>query len=87
MFLEDDFEKLLTDAGLIDIQRKERLVWEDIDVWIDTIETSSWHRHEIRRFVSQCATICQNVHPFEILPSGKIQDCWRWLIYSGRKPK
>ena len=75
MFLEDDFEKLLTDAGLVDIQRKEKLVWEDIDVWIDTIETSSWHRHEIRDSVPQCSAVRQNVHPFEILPDGKIQDC------------
>ena len=87
MFLEDDFEKLLTDAGLIDIQRKERLVWEDIDVWIDTIETSSWHRHEIRDLYHNAPQSVKNVHPFEIVPSGKIQDCWRWLIYSGRKPK
>jgi DNA gyrase subunit B len=87
MFLEDDFEKLLTDAGLIDIQRKEKLVWEDIDVWIDTIETSSWHRHEIRDLYHNAPQSVKNVHPFEILPDGKIQDCWRWLIYSGRKPQ
>ena len=86
MFLEDDFEKLLTDAGLVDIQRKEKLVWEDIDVWIDTIETSSWHRHEIRDLYHNAPQSVKNVHPFEILPDGKIQDCWRWLIYSGRKP-
>ena len=87
MFLEDDFEKLLTDAGLVDIQRKEKLVWEDIDVWIDTIETSSWHRHEIRDLYLNAPQSVKNVHPFEILPDGKIQDCWRWLIYSGRKPQ
>ena len=87
MFLEDDFEKLLTDAGLVDIQRREKLVWEDIDVWIDTIETSSWHRHEIRDLYHNAPQSVKNVHPFEILPDGKIQDCWRWLIYSGRKPQ
>ena len=87
MFLEDDFEKLLIDAGLVDIQRKEKLVWEDIDVWIDTIETSSWHRHEIRDLYLNAPQSVKNVHPFEILPDGKIQDCWRWLIYSGRKPQ
>jgi DNA gyrase subunit B len=86
MFLEDEFEKLLTDAGLVDIERKEMLVWEDIDVWIDTIETSSWHRREIRSLYLNAPEAVKEVHPFEVLPSGKIRDCWRWLIYSGRKP-
>ena len=87
MFLEHEFEQLLTDAGLVDIERKEMLVWEDIDVWIDTIETSSWHRHEIRSLFLNAPQDIQNVHPFEILPSGRIRDCWRWIIFSGRKPE
>ena len=70
MFLEDDFEKVLTDAGLVDIQRKEKLVWEDIDVWIDTIETSSWHRHENSRPVPQCSAVRQKCTSF--------RDSTRW---------
>lgn len=87
MFQDEDFEKLLVDAGLVDIQSKELLVWESIDVWIDTIETSSLHRYEIRRLFHEAPEYVKDIHPFEILPSGKIQDCWRWVIYSGRKPE
>ena len=87
MFLEDDFESLLRAAGLVNLSRKELLVWEDIDVWIDTIETSSWHRHEIRSLYHGASQSIRDVHPFRIDPDGRIHDCWRWLIYSGYKPE
>ena len=86
MFLEDEFEALLREAGLVNITHKERLVWEDIDVWIDTIETSSWHRHEIRSLYHHAPQSIRDVHPFRIDPDGRIHDCWRWLIFSGYKP-
>jgi len=87
MFLEDEFEQLLCDAGLTNISCKERLVWEDIDVWIDTIETSSWHRHEIRKLYHHAPQSIRDIHPFRIDPDGRIHDCWRWLIYTGYKPE
>ena len=71
----------------IDITHKEIEVWEEIDVWINTIETSSWHRHEIRSLYHNAPQSIRNVHPFRIDPDGRIHDCWRWLIYSGYKPK
>ena len=86
MFLEDEFEALLRDAGLENITHKELLVWEDIDVWIDTIETSSWHRHEIRSLFHNAPQSVRDVHPFRIDPDGRIHDCWRWLIFSGYRP-
>lgn len=86
MFQEEDFEALLHEAGLIDIEMHEFCVWEDIDVWIDTYETSTLHRHEIRRLYQEAPAEVRAVHPFKILPSGRIQDCWRWCIYSARKP-
>jgi len=87
MFLEDEFEALLKDSGLVNISRKELHVWEDIDVWIDTIETSSWHRHEIRSLYHNAPQSIRDVHPFRIDPDGRIHDCWRWLIYTGYKPE
>lgn len=87
MFQDVDFEKLLLDAGLVDIQTKELCVWESIDVWIDTIETSALHRFEIRKLFHEAPDYVKAVHPFKINPSGKIQDCWRWVIYSARKPQ
>ena len=86
MFQEEDFEALLRQAGLVDIEMHELLVWEDIDVWIDTYETSTLHRYEIRRLYQEAPAEVRAVHPFKILPSGRIQDCWRWCIYSARKP-
>jgi len=86
MFQEEDFEALLREAGLVDIEMEEYCVWEDIDVWIDTYETSTLHRYEIRRLFQEAPAEARAVHPFKILPSGRIQDCWRWCIYSARKP-
>jgi DNA gyrase subunit B len=86
MFQEEDFESLLRKAGLVDIEMHEFCVWEDIDVWIDTYETSTLHRYEIRRLYQEAPAEVRAVHPFKILPSGRIQDCWRWCIYSARKP-
>jgi DNA gyrase subunit B len=86
MFQDEDFEALLRNAGLVDIEMQEYCVWEDIDVWIDTYETSTLHRYEIRRLFQEAPAEVRAVHPFKILPSGRIQDCWRWCIYSARKP-
>ena len=87
MFQDEDFEKLLVDAGLVDIQKQDLRVWESIDVWIDTIETSALHRFENPQLFHEAPAHVKAVHPFEILPSGKIQDCWRWVVYSARKPE
>jgi DNA gyrase subunit B len=85
-FQEQDFKRLLMDGGFVDVEMKERRVWESIDVWIDSPETTGLHRHEIRRLYREAPSEAKAVHPFEILPSGKIRDLWRWGIFSARKP-
>ena len=87
MFQDEDFENLLVESGLVDIQKQDLRVWESIDVWIDTIETSALHRFEIRKLFHEAPEHVKRIHPFEIQPSGKIQDCWRWVVYSARKPE
>ncbi len=87
MFQEEDFRTLLLGAGFVDLQMTEYLLWESIDVWIDTHETTSLHRHEIRDLFYNAPREARDVHPFEILPSGEIRDLWRWCIFSVRKPE
>lgn len=87
MFQEDDFRNLLLGAGFIDLEMKEINVWESIDVWINSYETTDRHRHEIRDLFKNAPEEVRNVHPFKILPTGEIQDLWRWCIFSVRKPK
>jgi DNA gyrase subunit B len=86
MFQEEDFRKMLLEAGFADLRMTEHTLWESIDVWIDTHETTSLHRHEIRDLFYHAPAEARAVHPFEILPSGEIRDLWRWCIFSVRKP-
>jgi DNA gyrase subunit B len=86
MFQEEDFRKLLLNAGFVDLEMKEMNVWESIDVWINSYETTEIHRHEIRDLFKNAPSEARDIHPFKILPSGEIQDLWRWCIFSVRKP-
>ena len=86
MFQEDDFRALLLGAGFVDLEMSEYNLWESIDLWIDTHETTNLHRHEIRDLFYNAPQEARNVHPFEITPSGEIRDLWRWCIFSARKP-
>lgn len=86
MFQEDDFRALLLGAGFVDLEMTEYNLWESIDLWIDTHETTNLHRHEIRDLFYNAPQEARDVHPFEILPSGEIRDLWRWCIFSVRKP-
>jgi DNA gyrase subunit B len=86
MFQEEDFRRMLLGAGFVDLKMSEFNLWESIDVWIDTHETTSLHRHEIRDLFHNAPAEARAVHPFEILPSGEIRDLWRWCIFSVRKP-
>ncbi len=85
-FQEEDFRRLLQGAGFVNIQMKEYLLWESIDLWIDTHETTNLHRHEIRDLFYNAPAEARAVHPFEILPSGEIRDQWRWAVFSCFKP-
>ncbi|OGR95371.1 MAG: hypothetical protein A2V88_03290 [Elusimicrobia bacterium RBG_16_66_12] len=87
MFQEEDFKRLLTGRGFVDLEMKELNVWESIDVWIDSPETTSLRRHEIRQLYRNAPAEAKAIHPFKILPSGEIQDLWRWGIFSVRKPR
>jgi DNA gyrase subunit B len=87
MFQEEDFKRLLTDAGFVDLKMKELRVWESIDVWIDSFETTRLHRHEIRELFRNAPAEARAVHPFKISPSGEISDLWRWCVFSVRKPR
>jgi DNA gyrase subunit B len=87
MFQADDLIGYLERAGLQGIETAEYLLWEDIDVWIDTVETTHLHRHEIRELYYNAPADVRRVHPFEVLPDGRIRDQWRWVIYSAFKPE
>lgn len=86
MFQEEDFRRLLQGAGFTDLKMSEYRLWESIDVWIDSYETSPLHRQEIRDLFHNAPQEAKAVHPFEVLPSGEIRDLWRWCIFSARKP-
>lgn len=86
MFQEEDFRELLAGAGFVDLRMSEYRLWESIDRWIDTHETTPLHRHEIRELFHHCPAEARMVHPFEITASGEIRDLWRWCIFSARKP-
>ncbi|MFD3822821.1 methyltransferase domain-containing protein [Streptomyces sp. NPDC058625] len=86
MFREAEFRSLLVDAGFVDVRMTEYLLWESIDQWIDTHETTPAHRQEIRRLFYEAPREVREVHPFEIQPDGSIRDQWRWCVYSLRKP-
>ena len=84
--LPEDFVAMLEGAGFVDIEMVETHVWESIDLWIDTHETTSLHRHEIRRLYYDAPEEVRRIHPFEVSPDGKIRDCWRWCVFTARKP-
>lgn len=86
MFQEEDFRRLLTSAGFTNLEMEELNVWESIDVWINSYETTSIHRHEIRELFRNAPPEARAVHPFKMSPNGEIQDLWRWCVFSVRKP-
>jgi DNA gyrase subunit B len=86
MFQEEDFRKMLVSAGFVDIKMTEVKVWESIDVWINSVETTMIHRHEIRELFYNAPPEARAIHPFKILPNGEIHDLWRWCVFSVRKP-
>lgn len=86
MFQEQDFRDLLLGAGFVGMDVSEYRLWESIDVWIDTWETSNLHRHEIRQLFKNAPQEARAAHPFKIASSGEIRDLWRWCIFSVRKP-
>jgi len=86
MFMAEDLLELLGTVGFGDIETDEKLLWESIDVWIDTWETSRLHRHEIRELFYNAPAEVRAVHPIEITPDGKVRDLWRWVIFSSWKP-
>lgn len=86
MFQEENFRELLLGAGFTDLKMSEYRLWESIDLWIDTHETTPLHRHEIRELFHHAPREAREVHPFEITPAGEIRDLWRWCIFSARKP-
>lgn len=86
-FLAEDLQKLLTKVGFDRIRMSEYLLWEPIDLWIDTYETTALHRQEIRELYYKAPDDVKEIHPFEISSDGKIRDQWRWCVFSARKPE
>ena len=86
MFLHEDLLALLADNGFEVAETTETTLWEWIDVWIDTWETSALHRHEIRELYYNAPAEVRAVHPIEITPQGRIRDLWRWVVYSSFTP-
>jgi DNA gyrase subunit B len=85
-FLAEDIVALLAKVGFERIECVDMPVWEPIDLWIDTHETTALHRREIRDLYYNAPGDVRDVHPFEIAPDGQIRDCWRWSIFSAFKP-
>ncbi|WP_404954572.1 methyltransferase domain-containing protein [Streptomyces sp. 147326] len=86
MFSEPEFRQLLLGAGFTDLVAEEYRLWESIDLWIDTHETTPAARREIQRLYHQAPKEVRDVHPFEVQADGSIRDQWRWCVYSLRKP-
>jgi DNA gyrase subunit B len=86
MFREEDFRKLLLGAGFVDVKMEEYFLWESIDLWIDTHETTPLHRQEIVRLYHDAPEEVRRVHPFEVTATGAVRDRWRWCVYSLKKP-
>jgi DNA gyrase subunit B len=84
--LQEDLASLLAGAGFVELSVREVLQWEDIDTWIDTWETPLVHRHQIRALYQEAPACVRAVHPFRVTQDGRIEDCWRWVIFSARKP-
>jgi len=87
MFLEEDLRRLLLRTGFSDLQMSEYFLWESIDRWTDTYETSARDRREIRRLFQEAPSEIRLVHPFQVHADGSIMDRWRWCVYSLRKPE
>lgn len=87
MFNLEGFIKLLTGAGFAAIRTNDLYAWEDIDLWIDTHETSQLHRQEIRKLYADAPALVRSVHPFEVTPTGRIKDRWRWCVFSAIRPE
>ncbi|MFD9317590.1 methyltransferase domain-containing protein [Streptomyces sp. NPDC060053] len=85
MFREEEFRSLLVGAGFTVEVVREYLLWESIDRWIDTHETTPAARREIQRLFYEAPPEVREVHPFEVGADGAIRDRWRWCVYSLRK--
>ncbi|ABD11137.1 hypothetical protein ThrDRAFT_03487 [Frankia casuarinae] len=85
MFREPEFRSLLQGVGFIDLKMTEYFLWESIDLWIDTHETTPAHRQEIYRLYYDAPREVRAVHPFEVSQDGSVRDRWRWCVYSMRK--
>ncbi|MDP6931342.1 MAG: methyltransferase domain-containing protein, partial [Myxococcota bacterium] len=85
-WLDHEFRAMLEGVGFQNVEMTELPVWESIDVWIDTWETTSLHRREIRELFYDEPESVRQVNPFEVQPDGAIRDCWRWCVFSGFKP-
>ena len=48
----------------------EYFLWESIDLWIDTHETTPAHRQEIYRLYYDAPREVRAVHPFEVAADG-----------------
>jgi DNA gyrase subunit B len=86
MFTEPQFRQLLFDAGFTGLRMEEYFLWESIDRWIDTVETTPAHRQEILELFYSAPAEVRGVHPFKVDASGAVADRWRWCVYSVRKP-
>jgi DNA gyrase subunit B len=86
MFTERQFQQLLVDAGFTDLRMEEYFLWESIDRWIDTVETTPAHRAEILELFYSAPREVRDVHPFKVDADGSVADRWRWCVYSVRKP-
>lgn len=86
MFREEDFRRLLLGAGFTLDRMEEYFLWESIDKWIDTHETTPEHRQQIYRLFYDAPPEVRAVHPFEVGADGSVRDKWRWCVYSLRKP-
>lgn len=87
MFQEEDFRRMLLGAGFIDLKMNELVVWENIEVWINSYETTSIHRHEIREIYKNAPQSVRDIHPFKYNTQGEILDAWRWCVFKVKKPK
>jgi DNA gyrase subunit B len=86
MFTEPQFRQLLLDAGFTSLRMEEYFLWESIDQWIDTVETTPAHRQEILELFYRAPREVRDVHPFKVEADGSVADRWRWCVYSVRKP-
>jgi hypothetical protein len=63
----------------------EHFLWESIDRWINTHQTTPRAHREIFNLFAEAPQEERDVRPFEISPSGAIRDRWRWCVCSVRK--